>query len=546
MGPYSTEADLDSCARFIQKCLRKCRGKHKNCRTETLTTLPTRVVSIGKEETDTIKLLQFDGKLGQYATLSHCWGGRQPFKTTQSNLTSVLSSIQWESLPIVFQQAILLARRLDIEYIWIDSLCIIQDSQQDWELESSRMGDYYSNAFLTISAASSPNHSTPFLGVRNQSWYPVRFGVPNTKGKIHTILARLIPRYNNVTDIGVLFSRAWAWQESVLSPRTLYFTKSELIWECHDGVIPEHFFPPGQTTDEFGSARTLAMATSNRSDIISGQNSDKSLTPKSVWASWDKLVNSYTARLLTFETDRLPALSGIVWKYTKTTQSPYLAGLWEHSLPASLCWASYDLNWQGSHNSLDYQFSQYVAPSWSWASIRQRVEFQIYISDGFTPTCIILDAGAEVPGLNPFGRVSKAHLLLRGKVIQNHLRCNNPLEANNYELQNGERWIFRPDCVLAEEGGKILRSVSGKLPSSFSANVACIYLGVYSFKKPDIFGKRIQDVRFYFFLVLGQPNSNDSTFRRVGLAWSIVVLGEGVNTFKEILEAAPEQIVLVL
>ncbi|KAF5705871.1 hypothetical protein FGLOB1_7768 [Fusarium globosum] len=104
---------------------------------------------------------------------------KQPLRTIMANFEDLKKSINATSLPIVFQQAICIVRMLRIEYIWIDSLGIIQDSQSDWELESLQMCDYYENSFLTISTATSPNSTIPFLVPRDKRWWPDKLNLTN-------------------------------------------------------------------------------------------------------------------------------------------------------------------------------------------------------------------------------------------------------------------------------------------------------------------------------------------------------------------------------
>jgi hypothetical protein len=88
----------------------------------------------------------------EYLTLSHCWGKDQIFRLLETNIDQLRKAIPTNRLPQTFQQAIALTKRMGHRYIWIDSLCIIQDSEDDWHYESSRMGDVYKNSFCNISA----------------------------------------------------------------------------------------------------------------------------------------------------------------------------------------------------------------------------------------------------------------------------------------------------------------------------------------------------------------------------------------------------------
>jgi hypothetical protein len=90
-----------------------------------------------------------------YVTLSHCWGAKQIITTTQETPRSRLAAIPWKDLSRTFQDAIIITNNLGYRYIWIDSLCIIQNDHQDWELESKNMASIYQNSILTIAASKS-------------------------------------------------------------------------------------------------------------------------------------------------------------------------------------------------------------------------------------------------------------------------------------------------------------------------------------------------------------------------------------------------------
>jgi Heterokaryon incompatibility protein (HET) len=90
---------------------------------------------------------------GQYVTLSHCWGQQKFLTTTKETLPLRTKGIEWDSMPRTFQDAATITRRLGFQYLWIDALCIIQDSEIDWETESAKMGSIYQDSVLTIAAS---------------------------------------------------------------------------------------------------------------------------------------------------------------------------------------------------------------------------------------------------------------------------------------------------------------------------------------------------------------------------------------------------------
>ncbi|CVL09042.1 uncharacterized protein FPRN_14576 [Fusarium proliferatum] len=329
-----------------------------------------------------------------------------------TNFKDMKKSINANSLPVVFQQAIWIVRMLRIEYIWIDSLCIIQDSQSDWELESLQMCDYYENSFLTISTATSPNSTIPFLGPRDTRWWPAKPNLTNGSSSEDVYAQRITSEQE---EEGMLFTRAWTWQEAAMSSRTIYFTPSELIWECSEHVVPQRYIPDLEASERLGFSKVLSLLRfSLNPDMvhnidrsvgdgcadISGSENSMGIPPsgfnsanssyasalsrtdrpnsigsdanimKYVWDMWNDLVTSYSRRHLTFVTDKLLALSGVASRVHKITKSRYIAGIWEDNLGIGLCWARASTG----HHDLPTLATEYVAPSWSWASIHGAVK----------------------------------------------------------------------------------------------------------------------------------------------------------------------------
>jgi hypothetical protein len=143
----------------LSNWLEDCDNGHQCRPPGKLTRLPTRVLQV-LAGSQLVKLYETNGKTGKYLALSHSWGKSHRITTTRANLESHKAGIRISDLPKTFQEALLLARHLEIPFVWIDSLCIIQDSAQDWEHEASMMGEVYANAYLTISASASADDST--------------------------------------------------------------------------------------------------------------------------------------------------------------------------------------------------------------------------------------------------------------------------------------------------------------------------------------------------------------------------------------------------
>jgi hypothetical protein len=124
---------------------------------------PTRVLDVNANDSREIRLIETGECPGldsvPYIALSHCWGGSIKTQLTEKNLEEMKHSISADKLPKNFQDAISITRRLGAQYLWIDSLCIIQDSHEDWVRESAKLGLLYANAICTISATASRNSS---------------------------------------------------------------------------------------------------------------------------------------------------------------------------------------------------------------------------------------------------------------------------------------------------------------------------------------------------------------------------------------------------
>ena len=145
---------------LIFKWLHDCDRTHIGCSVGEPPMLPTRVIDVGIAFSESPKpyLLCSNGLEGRYVALSHCWGtpsanNNPGFKTETHNYVMMHAGLVFESLPPLFRDAVVTTWKLGIRYLWIDSICIIQDSKDDWEAESAKMGAVYRNAYVTIAAS---------------------------------------------------------------------------------------------------------------------------------------------------------------------------------------------------------------------------------------------------------------------------------------------------------------------------------------------------------------------------------------------------------
>ncbi len=244
---------LDECNETHEKC-------HEGSRTdgEDSRRIPARLLSIGApDDNREPHLLETDGSCGPYIALSHSWGQTRHITTTTENLERHKVSIPYEDLPRTFQDAVVLARNLGISYIWIDSLCIIQDDIQDWKNEAAKMADVYRNAYCTVAATgSSGDQEGIFLERKEQDVFRMRYEAEDID-LVVTYVDDDISTLKELLFDSPLSSRAWTLQEKLLSRRMVQFTRSRAIWECRTRFETEDLLVLGP--DDFGGILTSSI-----------------------------------------------------------------------------------------------------------------------------------------------------------------------------------------------------------------------------------------------------------------------------------------------
>lgn len=195
--------------------------------------MPTRVLHLG--DNNELRLVETNGSIDSpYVALSHRWGNLtedQKFCLKTDNIGSFKKDIPYSSLPKSFQDAVRVTSAIGISYLWIDSLCIIQDDKGDWEEQSSKMEDVFSFACCTIAATSATSSLAGFLGERIPRNCAV---LEAATGPLY--LSQAIDDFELDVEEGVLNSRGWVFQERALSRRTIHFTSTQMYWECGNGI----------------------------------------------------------------------------------------------------------------------------------------------------------------------------------------------------------------------------------------------------------------------------------------------------------------------
>ncbi|OCK95970.1 HET-domain-containing protein, partial [Cenococcum geophilum 1.58] len=363
--------------------LRSCLDDHRPSTDDTQNFFPDRVLDLGRRGDTTVKLYlspSTDGGQGRrerYATLSYCWGAANHLKLEGAVLQSFQAGINTSELPRTMRHAVGLVRELGLRFLWIDSLCIIQDSIDDWRTQSALMGSIYQHSHINIAASTSEDSEGGLFFSRvPQTVRPVQvtchfpFGRPN-------ILSRLLhrrnaqPRLYNVLqqkpyfesiEQATLNSRGWVMQERLLAPRTLHCTRNQLFWEC-EHMLANESHPDGiETTLNRQPGEFRRMLTQFSHDPTSKVDNG---IQRAADVAWFSLVKEYSICNLTKEEDILIAISGLAKRWIQIIPDRYIAGFWKQSLQEGLLWHGEQMipALVGGEPC-----STWRAPSWSWAS----------------------------------------------------------------------------------------------------------------------------------------------------------------------------------
>lgn len=336
---------------------------------------PTRLLDVGLD-TGNVRLITTESlqKL-EYSAMSYCWGkeeANQQLKTTKRSISDHLANINMANLTQAVADAIKLCQALNIKYLWVDALCIIQDNREDWAKEAAEMANIYANSLVTLCILQGDSCLDGFLERRHspltlqlpfssrlQSKVKgrlfLRMGSPPSQNlKLHNpLLGPPVSRgldvpermeFGSAVDNPSWLSRGWTFQEAIVSSRKLYIGTASCYFSC-------------------GSFQRSMDGTPCHDFLTKLEAHDGPRGRLSVWYAY---VEKYCLRELSYEKDRLPAISAIAGMIAQEFPGEeYLAGLWKSDLARGLLWTGYV-----SIPFVEYLpplNNDYIAPSWSWA-----------------------------------------------------------------------------------------------------------------------------------------------------------------------------------
>lgn len=459
---------ISAIAASARSMLRYCQQNHTAC-ARPVSGFPTlRVIDVGTVRDRTLRLVDTKTLAREpYISLSYCWGEGNVFQLKLENLEACYQSLPFESLPSTLRDAIELTRLLEIRYIWIDALCIVQDDPKEWESEALRMGQLYESAELCISALRAPS-STSGLFPNGTVWEGMKVKIGDQDGRDFTLQPRYYkqsPALHGALQESRMASRGWIMQERVLSCRILHVGQDETFFECRHGIMGE----TGRLRIE--SMRDISPLTlDNLREILDNSSLDHKMY------SWYLLVHEYAKRDFTNEIDRLPAFDGIRQIFQSAIGSYSFYGLWETDIYHGLLWFKSSMSellrdrqldtigasYHNCHTTMDQslQLERIVfgnpqlipkkceralslqlgqRATWSWASALPSVITFVLQDNGFSdPEHIGLTwySHPRAPSKIPFVVLETGHREIGG-IVRPSLRLDGPVIPVRVDYENG-------------------------------------------------------------------------------------------------------------
>ncbi|KAN0112496.1 hypothetical protein V8E51_005447 [Hyaloscypha variabilis] len=372
--PINMNPNCDAVFQQVSQWLKECETTHRACASALspsgTTFVPRRLIQVDTGDDSQVRLVEMRipvKKATCYATLTHCWGTRYHFpKTTSSNYQKFQMTIPLPNLSRNFIDAINVTRALGICYLWIDALCIIQDSKSDWQQEAENIAKYYKHGILNL-VSGTPESDVGMFGSRweprvptvymQQSRGVLGFGWLGTEA-FSSANGRSVAEFpDNWRYLSPPHRRAWLLQEIRFAPRNLVYQSNEVPSSLDKTLLSAQLYLQCHEQIRWENGRQTQLENAPVTDEH---------------RAWCLLVEQYTSSHLTYSIDKLPAISALAREYADRTQDQYCAGLWRADLLSGLLWRRHPK--EQRETSYDSHRAP-PAPSWSWASMLGRIEY---------------------------------------------------------------------------------------------------------------------------------------------------------------------------
>ncbi|GAB1199448.1 hypothetical protein APSETT444_008797 [Aspergillus pseudonomiae] len=373
--------------------------------------MPTRLIDLGDDDKGTMCLRDDIDQITPYIALSHSWQFSEARKsmTLKENYESRKRFLPQQGLSQTFHDAIKVARWLGVRYLWIDTFCIIQDDPDDWAQQASRMGDIFEGAYITI-AAHSGLDSSPTDGCFLERKAIQEVNLADDNGdQFLAFIRRGEILHHDLNNGPSLMRRGWCVQERLLAPRVLHFRPDEVSFECFTLKHCECEEMSLKIVDKRGMSRREK----DIADFFHMSGRGQELNWDQCWDAWYEFVEIYSASHLTVPTDRLVALSSLVQRMPQQIFGDYLAGVWSKNLIEQLVWRTMP-GWKY------FRYQEYIAPSFSWASIHGGPIFSRHrrIGKGTIQKARLLDAATVPKTHDAMGPVREGFIYMRLRICE--------------------------------------------------------------------------------------------------------------------------------
>ncbi|KAK0659004.1 hypothetical protein DIS24_g4224 [Lasiodiplodia hormozganensis] len=558
--------------RKLNQWLRACSTHHRICSdTSSPANPPKRLIYIHPDGDDRhlrlIETARFPGFAGggaAYTTLSHCWGNESDAlalkKTVRANLDAHLEHLQVETLPRLFRDAITVTRMVGCRFLWIDSLCIVQDSADDWRHHAYRMADIYSHSHLNIAATALANSAGSLFFSRTHVYEPGAFN----RERVQTVSmearevsgagggkegeagggvwVRPFPQITHGNFLlrspedpaNPLLQRGWVFQERLLSRRTLHCTASELVWECRACTWCECGDLGDCNDDEEQEDETQAVQQLPTKTQFQNMFEPDS-TPQSLLYDWMSIVTRYNHLQFSHPRDLPFAFAGVAQKVgdrIRDSGGSYVAGLWTADLPRNLLWVGNKKRIGHDEGSrvypVDWEKADGGPPSWSWLWYAswpgaRSAHYYGYLERVEVDADAVVDLERLVCNTedgNPFGSVVEGVLRMRGRVIRGKLRTGEPKSVPkgfSYSHVREDAYVTfekfgrTPGFPIGTDCYLFVRDSEGH---EIEQEVTCLLVGHERERVGAEWSKK--ELRF-FVLILARAGQRRS-YRRIGIA----------------------------